>query len=132
MKLEKIERIHKNNLDKLEEQKNQKVNLLRSSSAPDINLTYEKYDLMEKNKKRYYEKVFGKNKEYLDKFNERRKIIELNMIKEQQQRNKMLDEEREKERELELEKELEKKKRKRKKRKIPNKIKHYETYKSYL
>ena len=110
MKLEKIERIHKNNLDKLEEQKNQKVNLLRSSSAPDINLTYEKYDLMEKNKKRYYEKVFGKNKEYLDKFNERRKIIELNMIKEQQQRNKMLDEEREKERELELEKELEKKK----------------------
>ena len=60
MKLEKIERIHKNNLDKLEEQKNQKVNLLRSSSAPDINLTYEKYDLMEKIKKDITKKFLGK------------------------------------------------------------------------
>ena len=107
-KLEKIEKIHKNNLDKITAEKDTQKNLLipkmrRSSSAPDLILT-------SVNKQRYYEVVYGKNKDYLDKFNKRRLEIEKEKIKEEKERMKLIDEEREKQKQLEIEKEIERKK----------------------
>ena len=81
-KLKKIEKIHHDNLEKIAAEKEAQRNLIiptlrRSSSAPDfMNITNE-------NKQKYYEVVFGKNKEYLDKFNKRRILIEQEKIREE-------------------------------------------------
>ena len=110
-KLEKIEKMHQTNLEKIaaekEAQKNSIIpSLRRSSSTPDV------IALTNENKERYYDVVFGKNKEYLNKFNKRRLEIEKEKIREEKERIKLLDEEREKQRKIEIKKELEKKKRK--------------------
>ena len=81
-KLEKIEKIHHDNLEKIAQEKEAQRNLIiptlrRSSSAPDFT------NIINENKQKYYEVVFGKNKEYLDKFNQRRMIIEQEKIKEE-------------------------------------------------
>ena len=73
----------------------------RSSSAPDINITNE-------NKKRYYDIVYGKNKEYLYKFNKRRIEIEKEKIREEKEMIKMMEIEREKQKQIEKEKEIQK------------------------
>lgn len=107
-KKEKIEKIHKNNLEKIAQEKEAQKNIIipklrRSSSAPD-------FEVIKENKKRYYEVVYGKNKEYLDKFNKRRFEIEKEKIIEEKERIKLMDKERERQKELELEKEIEQKK----------------------
>ena len=127
LKLEKIARIHQNNLDR--------INLLktsgkmgRSSSAPDLfdhnndiyNLTNEKNDEILFNKQRYYDIVFLKNKDYLDKFNARRAKMEKDRIKEEKNRNKEFDKERERQRELEIEKEKEKIRERERRQKLRN------------
>ena len=116
LKLEKIAKIHQNNLDRIAAEKEAQTNnmiISRSSSAPDIfdknlNLTNERNDEMILNKQRYYNIVYSKNKDYLDKFHIRRLKIEKDKIKEEKRRNKEIDKEREKQRELEIEKEKEK------------------------
>ena len=107
-KMEKIEIIHKNNLEKIAAEKEAKKNIIipklhRSSSAPDL-------EVMNENKQRYYEVVYGKNKDYLDRFYKRRFEIEKEKIREEKERIKLMEKEREKQKELELEKEKEKKK----------------------
>ena len=116
-KLEKIEKMHQSNLEKIaaekEAQKNSIIpSLRRSSSTPDV------IALTNENKERYYEVVFGKNKEYLNKFNKRRLEIEKEKIREEKERIKLLDEEREKQRKIEIKKELEKKKENRRREKF--------------
>ena len=112
LKLEKIAKIHQNNLDRIAAEKEaQTIN--RSSSAPDIfesnlNLTNDKNEEIMLNKQRYYDIVYSKNKDYLDKFHIRRLKIEKDKIKEEKRRNKEIDKEREKQKELEIEKEKEK------------------------
>ena len=120
LKLEKIAKIHQNNLDRIAAEKDSQKNninigtkygISRSSSAPDIfdhSLTNEKTEEMIINKKRYYDVVYSKNKDYLDKFNLRRIKIEKDRIKEEKQRNKEIDREMEREKEQEIEKEKEK------------------------
>ena len=119
LKLDKIAKIHQNNLDRIAAEKEaQKINLnaskqgmSRSTSAPDVldyNLTGEKLDEINFNKQRYYDIVYSKNKYYLDKFHMRRIKIEKDRIKEERQRNKEIDKERERQKELEIEKEKEK------------------------
>ena len=68
----------------------------------------EKFDANLLNKQRYYEIVYAKNREYLDKFQIRRIKIEKDKILEEKQRNREIDREREKQKELEIEKEKEK------------------------
>lgn len=116
-KLEKIEKMHQTNLEKIaaekEAQKNSIIpSLRRSSSTPDV------IALTNENKERYYDVVFGKNKEYLNKFNKRRLEIEKEKIREEKERIKLLDEEREKQRKKEIEKEKEKKKENRRREKF--------------
>ena len=116
-KLEKIEKMHQTNLEKIaaekEAQKNSIIpSLRRSSSTPDV------IALTNETKERYYEVVFGKNKEYLNKFNKRRLEIEKEKIREEKERIKLLDEEREKQRKIEIKKELEKKKENRRREKF--------------
>ena len=116
-KLEKIEKMHQTNIEKIaaekEAQKNSIIpSLRRSSSTPDV------IALTNETKERYYEVVFGKNKEYLNKFNKRRLEIEKEKIREEKERIKLLDEEREKQRKKEREKELEKKKENRRREKF--------------
>ena len=129
LKLDKIAKIHQNNLDRIaaekETQKNN-MNINRSSSAPDLfdnysynyNLTNEKNDENMLNKQRYYDIVYSKNKDYLDKFNMRRLKIEKDKIKEEKRRNKEIDKEREKQKELEIEKEKEKQRERERKQKF--------------
>ena len=104
-KIEKIGKIHKDNLDRIAAEKEKQKNIImpkmrRSSSAPEI---------INENKQRYYEVVYGKNKQYLDKFTKRRIEIEKEKIREEKERNKLIEEERERLKELEIEKEIEKK-----------------------
>ena len=132
LKLDKIAKIHQNNLDKItlekESQKNiSNAKLGRSSSAPDIfdNALYnlnnnEKNDEVLFNKQRYYDVVYSKNKDYLDKFHIRRIKIEKDKIKEEKKRNKEIDKEREKQREIEIEKEKEKIRERERRQKIRN------------
>ena len=106
MKLEKIFKIHKDNLDRIaaeKEAQNSMINpkIKRSSSAPD-------FDLINKNKKRYYNVVYGKNKDYLNKFHKRRLEIEKQKIREEKERIRLIEKEREKQKEMEIEKEKEK------------------------
>ena len=121
IKLDRIARIHQNNLDRIaaekEAQKNNinpnMRNMNRSSSAPDLfdinyNLNSEKNDEINFNKQRYYDIVYSKNKDYLDKFHMRRIKIEKDRINEEKRRNKEIDRERERLKELEIEKEKEK------------------------
>ena len=124
LKLDKIAKIHQNNLDRIAAEKeaqknniasNMRQGMSRSTSAPDIfdvnmnyNLTNEKIDEINFNKQRYYDIVYSKNKDYLDKFHMRRIKIEKDRIKEEKKRNKEIDKEREKLKELEIEKEKEK------------------------
>ena len=107
-KLGKIEQIHKNNLEKIAAEKEAQNNILipkmrRSSSAPDLNIT-------EENKQRYYDIVYGKNKDHLDKFKKRRLEIEKDKIRKEKLKMKLMDEEREKQKQTEIEKEIERKK----------------------
>ena len=106
-KLAKLDKIHQDNLNRIAKEKEAQKNMIipqlrRSSSAPDIYETNE-------NKKRYYDVVYGKNKEYLSKFNLRRMEIEKEKIREEKERIKMIEIEREKQKELEIQKEKEKK-----------------------
>ena len=108
-KLKKIEKIHQNNLEKIAAEKEAQINLIiptlrRSSTVPDFT------DIINENKQRYYEVVYGKNKEYLDKFNKRRLLIEQEKIREEKRRMKLIEEEREKQKEKEKEDEIKKKK----------------------
>ena len=107
-KLEKIEIIHKNNLERIAAEKEAQKSIIiprlrRSSSVPD-------FETMNENKQRYYQIVYGKNKQYLERFNQRRFEIEKEKIREEKEMIKLLDKEREKQKELEIEKEIEKKK----------------------
>ena len=107
-KLGKIEQIHKNNLEKIAAEKEAQKNIIipkmkRSPSAPDLNVSNE-------NKKRYYDIVYGKNKDHLDKFKKRRIEIEKDKIRREKTMIKLMDEDREKQKQLELEKEIERKK----------------------
>jgi hypothetical protein len=99
LKLDKIAKIHQNNLDRIAAEKeaqknniasNMRQGMSRSTSAPDIfdvnmnyNLTNEKIDEINFNKQRYYDIVYSKNKDYLDKFHMRRIKIEKDRIKEE-------------------------------------------------
>ena len=107
-KLGKIEQIHKNNLEKIAAEKEAQNNILipkmrRSSSAPDLNIT-------EENKQRYYDIVYGKNKDHLDKFKKRRLEIEKDKMRKEKLKMKLMDEEREKQKQSEIEKEIKRKK----------------------
>ena len=120
LKLDKIAKMHKNNLDKIAaekeaQQKNINSNkryMNKSSSMPNLfsyNLTGDKNDEMKNNKQMFYDMFYSKNKEYLDKFHIRRIKIEKDRINEEKKRYKKMDKEREIEKELELRKEKEKK-----------------------
>ena len=105
-KMEKLDKIHQDNLNRIAAEKEAQKNMIipriqRSSSAPDINITNE-------NKKRYYDIVYGKNKEYLYKFNKRRIEIEKEKIREEKEMIKMMEIEREKQKQIEKEKEIQK------------------------
>ena len=120
LKLDKIAKIHQNNLDKIAaekeaQQKNINSNrryMNKSSSMPNIfsfNLTGDKIDEIKSNKQLFYDIIYSKNKEYLDKFHIRRIRIEKDRIKEEKRRNKEIDKEREIEKEIEINKERERK-----------------------
>jgi len=105
-KMEKLDKIHQDNLNRIAEEKEAQKNMIipkiqRSSSAPDINITNE-------NKKRYYDIVYGKNKEYLYKFNKRRIEIEKEKIREEKEMVKKMEIELEKHKQIEKEKEIQK------------------------
>ena len=105
-KMAKLDKIHQVNLNRIAEVKEAQKNMIipkmqRSSSAPDINITNE-------NKKRYYDIVYGKNKEYLYKFNKRRIEIEKEKIREEKEMLKKMEIEREKQKLIEKEKEIQK------------------------
>ena len=106
-KFEKLDKIHQDNLNRIAEEKEAQKNIIiprirRSSSAEDISITNE-------NKRRYYDVVYGKNKDYLNKFNKRRIEIEKEKIREEKEMIKMMELEREKQKQLEKEKEIQKK-----------------------
>ena len=105
-KMEKLDKIHQDNLNRIAEEKEAQKNMIipkiqRSSSAPDINITNE-------NKKRYYDIVYGKNKEYLYKFNKRRIEIEKEKIREEKEMVKKMEIDLEKHKQIEKEKEIQK------------------------
>ena len=78
IKLEKINQIHNQNLEKINQEKeNQKKIITKSSSMPNI-FNNNSQNFTEDNKQRFYEKVYYKNKEYVDKFQTRRDIIKKN------------------------------------------------------
>ena len=127
LKLEKIAKIHQNNLDRIAAEKESQTNygMNKSSSMPDLftnnlnyNLTSDKNDEINSNKQRYYDVVYSKNKDYLDKFHIRRIKIEKDKIKEEKKRNREIDREREKEKEQEIEKEKERKRERERRQKL--------------
>ena len=115
LKLDKIAKIHQNNLNKIASEKdlqndiiNQKMN--KSTSSPNLfnnslnnNYQNENNEELNYNKQRYYDVIYNKNKDYMDKFNVRKIKIEKEKIKEEKKRNKEIEREKQKEEELKRE-----------------------------
>ena len=122
LKLDKIAKIHQNNLDRIAsekelDKKNQIMN--KSSSSPlfdnELNENKKKQEI-NYNKQRYYDIIYIKNKDYLDKFKSRRIKIEKDRKREDKEKNNEI--EKEKERQIEEEKEKEKEKEKLRERRL--------------
>ena len=122
LKLDKIAKIHQNNLDRIAsekelDKKNQIMN--KSSSSPlfdnELNENKAKQEI-NYNKQRYYDIIYIKNKDYLDKFKNRR--IKIEKDRKRGDREKDIEIVKEKERQIEEEKEKEKEKEKLRERRL--------------
>jgi len=122
LKLDKISKIHQNNLDRIASEKeldNKNKIMNKSSSSPlfdnELNENKNKQEI-NYNKQRYYDIIYNKNKDYLDKFKSRRIKIEKDRKRGDKERDNKID--KEKERQIEEEKEKEKEKEKLRERRL--------------
>ena len=123
LKLDKIAKIHQNNLDRITSEKeldNKIYRMNKSSSGPllfenELNENKKKQEI-NFNKQRYYDILYNKNKDYLDKFKSRRIKIEKDRKRGDKERDNEID--KEKARQIEEEKEKEKEKEKLRERKL--------------